>query len=281
MPQPSFYAALILPDTNGMAPGPYLSAATDAVARADCAPGCRPGMSDDLTAVWGDTIRIEITPQEDSDYGPRILFTARATSNARFSEDRAATILSHTLVAALRFSPADIIEWNAPDILLDTEDFLTLRSYVSPNRRPAAPVEDTRSYDEIFAPEKAARRAPTSQDAHADAGHADPLAAAEHDEAPAHATPQATRLPPPSQIADRLMIHLDALREIDPPELRMRAASWAMTGTVAMMSPPVGASMGIIGLVRGMDFRRVTQAMTITGLFVVLHQAGAFSLLLP
>ena len=30
MPQPSFYAALILPDTNGMAPGPYLSAATDA-----------------------------------------------------------------------------------------------------------------------------------------------------------------------------------------------------------------------------------------------------------
>ena len=82
MPQPSFYAALILPDTNGMAPGPYLSAATDAVARADCAPGCRPGMSDDLTAVWGDTIRIEITPQEDSDYGPRILFTARATSNA-------------------------------------------------------------------------------------------------------------------------------------------------------------------------------------------------------
>ena len=69
---------------------------------------------------------------------------------------------------------------------------------------------------------KAARRAPTSQDAHADAGHADPLAAAEHDEAPAHATPQATRLPPPSQIADRLMIHLDALREIDPPETNAR-----------------------------------------------------------
>ncbi|MFZ5964661.1 hypothetical protein ACOXXX_17070 [Thalassococcus sp. BH17M4-6] len=254
---PSSYAALILPDACGLDVDPYLVAAHEAITARDIAPGSEARVLHSIAQVSGDTIRLTIATDEDGSDGPRVVITATACPNARFSEERAARILSDTVMAALEFSDADLIEWFTPDTVLEAEEFVDICSYVSPRRTHEAEPEDL---DYGLPPIN-----PETLDTNG-------LNALFREQ-----LPDGCQLERQSHLTERLLAHCEALRDTKGDEFRMQAASWAMTGTVACIAPPVGASMTVVGAARGMNFRRVTQALTLSALFVVLQNQGVIA----
>lgn len=66
--------------------------------------------------------------------------------------------------------------------------------------------------------------------------------------------------------------------QTDAAKTRLTLAAWAMTGLMAMLSFPVALVVAAFGLRRGMDFRRVTQALCLTVLGVSLTDAGLLTL---
>jgi hypothetical protein len=265
------YAALILPDATGLDPLPYLLAAKRAVARHDSDGDSAPRCDRTALMIRGDSLCVTVEPQPISDFGPRILFMASAAPDARFSPERAARVLSQTVLVSLKVSNADIVEWFAPDMLFDAEEFIRLRSYVSPRRtsstlsEPDAP-DEAEEEEEDETP-KLRQFLPIPPAATGNANLAAMFDGPEYED---------TVPEPHSQLTERLLAQCDALRHTESSVLRMSAANWAMTGTVACISPPMGASMTVLGLVRGLEFRRVTQALTLTAFFVLLHQQGLF-----
>ena len=63
----------------------------------------------------------------------------------------------------------------------------------------------------------------------------------------------------------------------DTPSDALRLATWAISGVIAFIALPVAVSLFIINLLRGEDFRLNTQALSITGLMVVLQANGALA----
>ncbi|MGP6088778.1 hypothetical protein [Antarctobacter jejuensis] len=128
------YAGLILPDVQDLDPAPYLTTAAEVLARLD--PRAKPDSPTVETGgcVMGQTLGIAVIPDEESDFGPRVVLEVVTVDGMAADEDDAARLLSETVAAALNHSSADILEWYAPDVLLDREDFLRLRALVSPRR---------------------------------------------------------------------------------------------------------------------------------------------------
>ena len=56
-----------------------------------------------------------------------------------------------------------------------------------------------------------------------------------------------------------------------------RLASWGMTGVIAFMSAPVAASMAVVNLARGEDFRLNTHVLALTGFLVTASSSGALA----
>lgn len=233
------YAGLILPDASDLDPAPYLKAATISLARQEA--GSRPCIDSGKSAVIGRDFGIVVTPQEDSDYGPRVLIEVIAADGGPPEDEMAARILSDTVLLALKTSEADILEWYAPDVLIDREDFIRLQSYVSPRRAPSAPdpAEDAELPDSLRA-----MLAP------------DPAPAEDQDR------PATT---------DRLAQYRIRVEQTDPQDRRITSARWLKTGAMGLLSAPLAPVRFVVGLYRGMDIRLVSRALAVTMLFVALY----------
>lgn len=142
------YAGMILPDSQEMDPTPYLDAARHVLMRLDR--GFLPRDTDSM--VTGRELGIRVTPEEESDFGPRMLLevvTCMGGTPEEAQDEEAAQLLSDTVLRALDHSQADILEWYSPDVLLDIDDFVRLRSYVSPRRSLPQHMQDAPDVDHI------------------------------------------------------------------------------------------------------------------------------------
>lgn len=63
----------------------------------------------------------------------------------------------------------------------------------------------------------------------------------------------------------------------DTPSDVLRLATWAISGVIAFIALPVAITLIIINLLRGEDFRLNAQALSVTGLLVVLQANGALA----
>ncbi|SMX50364.1 hypothetical protein [Maliponia aquimaris] len=141
------YAGLILPDVRDLSPEPYLASAARVLARLDPRPerGAPTQVQD--SRVMGRTMGIAVIPEEQSDYGPRVVLEVVTDTDSPPDEGEAARLLSDTVREALNHSSADILEWYRPDVLIDREDFIRLRNFVSPAKIAEM---DSRIEDALF-----------------------------------------------------------------------------------------------------------------------------------
>lgn len=237
------YAGLILPDAEGMDKNIYLDAAETALTRHD--PNQEGGVRriKGKNSVLGMNYAVRVRIEEDSDYGPKVMLEIVMRKGVKVSEEKAARILSDAVLLALEESPADIIEWFSPDVLLDSVDFIRLRSYVSPQRLTQATNTDDLELSCSFRSALEESREEVAQ----------------------------------GGVAARIETLKNRMRDMEPAEVRMGIASWAMTAVLAMVSLPVAVAVSIIGLVRGIDFRLTTQALSVTALFVALENANGLT----
>jgi hypothetical protein len=56
-----------------------------------------------------------------------------------------------------------------------------------------------------------------------------------------------------------------------------RLGAWVLTGGAATICLPVAASLSVVNLLKGEDFRLNTQMLSLSGLGVVLNSNGAFA----
>lgn len=265
------YAGLILPDAQDLDPRPYLNAARRVLAKLDPHPNGGSRLNDTADTVRGGFFGLRVTPQEDSDYGPRMVLEVVTSEGTPTEDEAAAQILSDTVLSALKDSPADIIEWYSPDVLLDAEDFVRLRSYVSPKRGRVNPTQPTPPVETRTLPEPAPLSEPITET----------LVLGDHFEE------QPLERDILTELYDTTEDELAAPAATPEPEVsdqaqtsRLSAASWLIAAIVAIISFPVGVAMFIIGLYRGMDFRLVSQVMVVTILFAVLYNTDRLNLVL-
>ncbi|MFP4239796.1 MAG: hypothetical protein ACLFRZ_10890 [Rhodosalinus sp.] len=57
--------------------------------------------------------------------------------------------------------------------------------------------------------------------------------------------------------------------------IEARLATWTVNASVALLAPPVGASLAVYNLCRGEDFRLNAHALALTGTFISLAASGA------
>jgi hypothetical protein len=233
------YAGLILPDAQHLDATRYLNDAAAVLLDLDPTAKGVPYVSDNGTTLFGGRFGVSVEAQEDSDYGPRILIKVLSADGELPDDEEAAQILSDTVLAALKWSNADIIEWYAPDVLLSSEDFIRLRSYVSPRRK--------------------ANQAPEAD------GEGPQVAPRLHSFAP----PDNLELTVPP-CSGGPMASTSTSAPVHAAEKRMSLASWLMTGVLSFIAAPIGVATAVVGLGRGLDFRMVTQILSVTALFAVL-----------
>ncbi|WP_323772027.1 hypothetical protein [Antarctobacter sp.] len=128
------YAGLILPDAQDMSPDPYLDTAAHVLVRIDPREDPEAATQRNGTRVFGRHLGISVIAEEQSDYGPRVVLEVVTADGTPPDETDAARLLSDTVRDALDHSSADILEWYSPDVLIDREDFIRLRKFVSPRR---------------------------------------------------------------------------------------------------------------------------------------------------
>ncbi|GGF81828.1 MULTISPECIES: hypothetical protein [Mameliella] len=138
------YAGMILPDVRDLHPEPYLESAAKVLARLDPRPDAKSPTRRQPGRVMGHHLGISVLSEELSDYGPRVVLEVVTADGTPPDETDAARLLSDTVRAALDHSSADILEWFAPDTLIDRDDFIRLRNFVSPRRigRVDTEIED-------------------------------------------------------------------------------------------------------------------------------------------
>lgn len=59
-------------------------------------------------------------------------------------------------------------------------------------------------------------------------------------------------------LPERLAHLRERVTDMEPAELRLGAASIAMTGLIAVVSLPVAAALAVVSFARGLNFRRTT-----------------------
>ncbi|WP_417209891.1 hypothetical protein [Antarctobacter sp.] len=128
------YAGLILPDAQDLSPDPYLDSAARVLVRLDPCDTPEAETRRNGSRVFGRHLGISVIPEEQSDYGPRVVLEVVTADGSPPDETDAARLLSDTVRDALEHSSADILEWYSPEVLIDREDFIRLRKFVSPRR---------------------------------------------------------------------------------------------------------------------------------------------------
>ncbi len=257
---PKPYAGLVLPDVSDLEVIPYLETASRCLAELEPWSDRAPRISERKSAVFGDKYAIKIRVEEDSIYGPRVVMTAIARNPERDTEEVLAKLLSDTVLASLAHSSCDIIEWDSPDVLIGRDDFIRLRSYVSPLRDNVLQAGAAFEQQEVVLNDVEA-------------------AEYEHEQFMREGIGMPIELDAPKpKVADAPALAVSKVRERlaenSPEEIRMGAASWAMTGVVALFNLPVAAALAVFGAARGMDFRLATQSLSVTMLFVALYNSN-------
>ncbi|MDA7424738.1 hypothetical protein [Thalassococcus lentus] len=254
------YAGLVLPDMTDLELNDYLVSAARCLAELEPWSERPPRISERKSAVFGDNYGIKMRAEEDGIYGPRIVMTAIARNPDEDSEEILAKLLSDTVLAVLEHSSCDIIEWYSPDVLIGREDFIRLRSYVSPLRNnQLQPDAQYISQDDELSEVEAAE-------------YEEQQLLREEIGIPIEPESEKPRVADAPSLAVTIM--RERLAENSPEEIRMGAASWAMTGVVALFNLPVAAALAVFGAARGMDFRLATQSLSVTMLFVALYNSN-------
>lgn len=268
------YAGLILPDERGLAVGPYLDTCQQVLARLDPRPVGVPKRSPKRNAVLGNRYGLRVRADATGDYGPRIIIDILTRDGGPVPEQFGAKLLSDTVLAALEHSPADTIEWYSPDTLLDAEDFIQLRSYVTPRRRRIKPedadlatlhaVEDLMHEAESYPdePEPVARSSEQIET---------------QDLRDLLTEPDETD---PNESYNPLERMKARLAEQEPEEKRLGLAAWLMSGMLAIVCFPVAVVVWISAIWRGIDFRLTTQVLSVTLLFVALANSNRLHLMI-
>ncbi|MEQ5868480.1 hypothetical protein J4E08_01065 [Sagittula sp. NFXS13] len=242
------YAGLILPDATDLDPVPYLDTAAKVLDQLDAVPGAAVHRLAHGNRAFGRRFGIIVTPEEDSDYGPRVLIEIITRNGAIPEDERAANILSDVVLACLAHCDADIIEWYSPDVLLDRDDFIRLRSYVSPRRLQEL---DEDMADDLFDSEQMAAKMLESL-----YGAPKPLSV---DERP--------------KMTDRLAHYRINLLAREPLDRRRSVTGHLVTGIIGVIYFTLAAFIYIVSFGRDMDLRLVSQALAITALFTALYNA--------
>lgn len=245
------YAGLVLPDASDLDPGPYLDAAATILARFE--PDHPPRVLPRSNQVLGESLGILVVPEEDSDYGPRMVIEITGPDGGMPDDEIAAQVLSDTVLLALETSQADILEWYSPDVLIDRDDFIRLRNYVSPRR---ASQEEAQT-EEAFSEETLTQSLR------------------------AMLTPETGAVAEPRPAStDRLSRYRIPLEQEEPQSRPIKSAGWLMTGAVGVFAAPLALFLFLVSLYRGMDFRLVSQAVAVTALFVVLYNTDRLQMVL-
>ncbi|WP_136442299.1 hypothetical protein [Pacificoceanicola onchidii] len=267
------YAGLILPDERGLSVAPYLDTCQQVLARLDPRPVGVPKRSAKRQAVLGNHYGLRVRAEPQGAYGPRILIDVLTRDGAPASEEIASKLLSDAVLAALDHSPADTIEWYAPDTLLDAEDFIRLRSYVSPQRARAPKDADTQDAEIRHAVEDVMLDTdPVEDDA---PSTIDRLYDRSDEQIATQDLRDMLSEPDEEQDSCNPLARMQArMEEQEPEEKRMNAAGWLMSGILAVVYFPAAAFLWIVALFKGMDFRLSTQVLSVTLLFLALANSN-------
>ncbi|HBM62158.1 MAG TPA: hypothetical protein DD444_23580 [Citreicella sp.] len=135
------YAGLILPLSADLDPAPYLEAVAEVLARLDAASGAPVRRSRKRPALMADRYGIALAFEDRPQQGATLVLRLIARDGAPLDEELASRLLSDVVLATVRLGPAEQIEWFSPETLISPEEFIRLRSYVSPRRRAFARPE--------------------------------------------------------------------------------------------------------------------------------------------
>lgn len=246
------YAGMILPDSSNLDPAAYLDSAAGVLARIDPDPAAAPHRSAHGNKVLGRRVGVSVFVEEESDYGPKVVLEVITADGDVPDEELAARVLSDVVLACVSHSEADILEWYAPDVLLDVEDFVRLRSYVSPRRLLEVDEDVT---DSLFAADSAVQTMTETL----------------------YGAPEPGSESAQPDITDRLSQYNIQIEAQEPDKRRLDVAGHLITGVVGIVFFPAAVFLFIVTLVRGMDFRLVTQVLAVTALFSALYNADHLS----
>ena len=132
------YAGLILPVSADPDPALYLDAVAEVLARLDGASGAPVRRSRRRPALMADRYGIALMVEDRPRQGPRLLLRVITREGGLPDEELASRLLSDVVLATVQLGPAEQIEWFSPATLITPEEFIRLRSYVSPRRRAFA-----------------------------------------------------------------------------------------------------------------------------------------------
>lgn len=224
-----------------------LSAATTALKRHDTAAGALVRRSKRRPAVMAETLGIALHPA-DGPQAPAVLKII--TRGGPVPDDgRAPAILAETVLSLLETTDVSEIEWFSPTSRISAHDFISLHCYVSPRRQPVLPAQ----------------------------GNAEELLKnsirAEPNIAPAEPEDSAPRASGRLSLLRRTWRLFGRPTDRSPADRRLGLAAWAMTGLMATISIPLAASLAIIGVLRGMDFRLATLVLSFCVILAGLQQS--------
>ena len=239
------YAGLFLekPDTFDI--DYAISAALSALERHDNASGSPLRRSTRRPAVMADTLGISVQAPEEA--GAPALVKIITRGGPLPDDDRIPLILAETVLSLLDTTKVAEIEWFSPSSRIAPRDFISLHGHLSPRRQPVMPVDcDTGETSESGANTQSRGAAAQPRDRSRRAG-----------------------VPALARAVQRLR---GKTAEQSPSERRLRLAAWVITGLMAVMSVPLAASLAIIGVLRGMDFRLATLVLTFCVILTGLQQ---------
>lgn len=201
----------------------------------------------------------------------RLVITLYPADPAQSDQTHTELLLVVMMYRMVEAYSAKFVEWLDPKTVLTVEEFRGAFSSVSPRRvRARQQILDSRD-------SRSARFTPVDKTA--------PNLAKQYDvisgqkpfygyEGPVSLSEQESL-----SLAFRRNAHpdeIDAQESEDAPDNDVRRlASWGMTGMMVFVSAPVAASLAVVNLVKGEDFRLNTQVLSLSGMLVALESSGA------
>lgn len=241
-------------------------------------------VSDDLDVIAGSECYVRITTGDDTNprtgkvSGAKLTVTVSAYDADNPDPDRLHGLLANIVTRGLRKTDADLVEWLVPDALMERDEFLEVCSYVSKRRHSrhnGTRVGASERYEAVtdLGTDLVDRLQAEMDDKLSDF---DPMLASNQIDGWDPAAMNIARMFRQEATEEELIIvERERDEQLSTP---LRLATWAMTGTVATMSLPLAASLSIMSLAKGEDFRLNTQALAISGLMGALSMNGMLNL---
>ncbi|MDU8913616.1 hypothetical protein [Aestuariicoccus sp. MJ-SS9] len=263
----TFTASLLMPQLPDDAVVTFLACARATLKAMDCTSGTGPRSSKSRGLSKGDSLRVQVTLADDDALGPKVMFTlSPAEPRAGADPERAVKVLGDIVLRSLAVCKADHVVWLDNDTVLERDEFVELRTYVSPRRTATGP-----------------RR------------HADPVEIDGWDTAEVNLARMFREVPadmpapqPPHSPMDRMQTLMKSrvgfvagrLETLPKTQLRSSVACWGMTGALGLAVWPVGAALAVNHALRGPDLRLAAQTSALTGLGTALYSSGALGAVL-